>query len=54
MNFFFSFIPRRINNKTIITVYEMLRKLQKLKKGPWQEHLSANQKAFANHAVFRL
>lgn len=50
MNFFFSFIPRRINNKTIITVYEMLRKLQKFKKGPWQEHLSANQKAFANHA----
>ncbi len=50
MNFLFAFIPKKVNNKTIITVYELLRKFQKLRKAPWQEHLFINQKAFAGHA----
>lgn len=49
MNFLFAFIPKRINNKTIIVVYELLRKMQKFKKTSWQKHLLINEKAFSSH-----
>lgn len=49
MNFLFAFIPKRINNKTIITAYELLRKIQKRKKTCWQEHLLINQKVLSGH-----
>lgn len=49
MNLLFSFIPNRINNKTIIAVYEILRKIQKLTRNRWKKHLTINQTTFSNH-----
>lgn len=45
----FSFIPRRINNRTVIAVYELLRRIQKLAKSRWKKNLTLNQINFTNH-----
>lgn len=49
MNFLFAFIPKRVNNSVIIAVYQLLRRIQKLIRSRWQEHLAVNQKMLANH-----
>lgn len=49
MNILFSFIPKKINNKTIITAYEFLRKIQKLGKNSFHKHLDINKEAFSKH-----
>lgn len=49
MNFLFSFIPKRINNGTIVAVYELLRRIQKLIPSHWQEHLAINRQAIFHH-----
>ncbi len=46
----FAFIPRRINNRTIIAFYELLRKTQKLAGNRWKKNLDINQRCFPNHA----
>lgn len=49
MDFLFSFIPKRINNGTIVAVYELLRRIQKLFPSHWQEHLAINQRSVSHH-----
>ncbi len=46
----FSFIPQRINNRTIIVFYELLRGIQKLMRSQWKKNLSINRQNFSNHA----
>ncbi|MBE6038448.1 MAG: hypothetical protein E7218_04515 [Anaerofustis stercorihominis] len=44
----YSFIPKKINNRIVIKIYDLLRKLQRLRKNDYN-HFSANLRAFERH-----
>lgn len=50
-SFLYAFVPRHVGNRTVYAAYELLRKMQRIAKRDYGDHISANEAAFQKHFV---
>ena len=47
----YAFIPRHVGNRTVYVAYELLRKVQRMTKKNYGDHMPANEAAFQKHLI---